>query len=304
MKLLLMTHIIFFFYFGILNQAIPQDFDRFTSAKEFDCVNQNPCQILIRRDSEKFVDLKYYHKRKIIYHFSGGGYFYYAYNPARDKELAFDLKVSVNFNKIILENKIIEVSIEPETQSGQVYMTSSGSEKLSWRYLFSETPTLSPTLLGDRILICTDNRVEGGKLHSLNSKTGKLDWFFLTPGAILSQPIQYENSIIVIDDSGNIYWIDKNSGTMRYKFKMQEFPVHYPIVKDKVLYLAGRRGHLYALKLDSAQLVWQDLALAGEVKGLSALKKGFVIQSSNQYSLFSYTTGSKQDIMQGNQFND
>ncbi len=304
MKLLLMTQIVFFSYFGILNQTIPQDFDPYSSAKDFDCEKQNPCQILIRRDSEKFVDLKYYHKRKIVYHFNNGGYFYYAYNPAKDKELAFDLKVHVNFNKIIFENKIIEVTIDTETQSGQVYMTNSGSEKPNWKYLFSETPTLSPTLIGDRVLICTDNPVEGGKLHSLNSKTGKLDWFFLTPGAILSKPILFENSIIVIDDSGNIYWIDKNSGSMKYKFKMQEFPVQHPIVKDKVLYLAGRRGHLYALKLDSAQLVWQDLALAGEVKGLSALNKGFVIQSSNQYSLFSYTTGSKQDIRQGNQFKD
>ncbi len=41
-----------------------------------------------------------------------------------------------------------------------------------------EAPTLSPIINGEQVLVCADHPVEGGKLYSINAKTGKLAWFF------------------------------------------------------------------------------------------------------------------------------
>jgi hypothetical protein len=269
-----------------------------TSKKQtgfFDCVKHDPCQIPFRADYQEYLDLKYNHKRKLIYKMDNNGYYYYTYNPKRGKDTAFDLMIRVYFNQVVIGNTIVDIGIDTATQSGQVYTTNSGSEKQNWKYLIPETPTLSPIVNGGQVFVVADHPVDGGKLYSINAKTGKLEWFFLTPGAILMYPVLYEKSIILVDDSGNIFWVDRETGLMQFKYIMEEFPVTNPILKDKILYFAGRRGHIYAIKLYDATTVWKDLSLIGDVTKMLPQNKGFLLHGANHYWLFNYINGAKQD---------
>ena len=108
-------------------------------------------------------------------------------------------------------------------------------------------------------------------------------------------PLLFEKFIIVLDDSGNIFWVDRESGLMRFKYIIEEFPAPNPILKDKILYLGTKRGHIYAIRLEDATTVWKDLALVGEVSEIHPHKRGIVINGGNQYWLFNYSNGANQD---------
>lgn len=268
----------------------------------FDCTKFDPCQIPFREDYKDYLDLKYNHKKKLIYQMDKGGYYYLTYNPK--KANSFDLQVRVRFNQIKSENKMAEIGIDTETQSGAVYFYNAGNGNPSWKYLLAETPTLSPIVQSGQILVAADHPIEGGKLYSINAKTGKLEWFFLTPGAILMYPVFFENSIIIIDDSGNIFWINRETGLMTKKYILEEFPLPNPILKDKILYLSTKRGYIYAIKLGDGYPAWKDLALIGDVSEMHAQKRGIVLLGNNQYWLFNYTNGAKQDKITGGHSTD
>ena len=291
------VNFIFLFFYCIYFFAITKSIFSQTEHLDtrFNCNTDNICQIGFRKDYKEFIDLKYNHKRKLIYHLDNSGYYYFTYNPKQGKELDFDLKIRVEFFPTRSGNKIIEVGIDTETGSGQIFVKQDKADKKVWKYLFSETPTLSPIVFGDQVLVATDNSLEGGKLFSIHADTGKLNWFFLTPGAILSYPILFESFIIILDDSGNIYWLDKEKGSLKYKFTMEEFPVPNPILREKTLYLCGKRGYMYAIHLLDSRLVWKDLSLMGEVRKMDFTSKGILLMGFDSSWIFDYKNGAKQN---------
>ncbi|HMV44359.1 MAG TPA: hypothetical protein PK079_11210 [Leptospiraceae bacterium] len=110
-------------------------------------------------------------------------------------------------------------------------------------------------------------------------------------------PIFFGKYIIILDDSGNLFWVDKEFGEMRHKYVMEEFPVGYPILKDNIIYFVGRRGNFYAIHLSDATTAWKDLALIGDVFKMYPDKRGIILQGNQSHWLFNYTNGNKQDKM-------
>lgn len=130
---------------------------------------------------------------------------------------------------------------------------------------------------------------------SLNLITGTKNWMFLNPGSILIEPMLYNDRIILFDDSGNMFWLDSGTGSLRHKYLLEEMPVPSPILRGDNLIATNSCGYLHAVRMADASASWRDHSLTGTVDRMNDSDGGFIVHGANS-ALFSYDNGAKQKI--------
>ncbi len=255
-----------------------------------DCTDAK-CSFPFRKDYREFLDLKYGHQREIHYYSDADGYYYLRFNPSARSSNRFDLKTKVSFKTLRAAGLRYTLVIDEENQSSSV-VARTAKGKTVWTHLLSSVPTLSLMRSGNQIFVCTQE----GKITSLNLHTGKQNWFFMTPGAVLIHPAVYHHFIIIFDDSGNIFWLDKLTGSLRHKYLLEEMPVRAPILKDGILVLSTPRGYIHGIKAQDACPAWKDHSLIGRIEAVYDTENGFILEGSS-IVLFNFQTGAKQKFL-------
>ena len=255
-----------------------------------DCTEAK-CSFPFRKDYKEFLQLKYDHQREIQYYSDADGYYYLRFNPSARSSNRFDLKTKVSFKTLRAAGLRYTLVIDEENQSSSVVARTAKGKNV-WTVLLSSVPTLSLLRTGNQILVCTQE----GKITSLNLHTGKQNWFFMTPGAVLIQPAVYHHFIIIFDDSGNIFWLDKLTGSLRHKYLLEEMPVRSPILKEGILVLSTPRGYIHGIKALEAFPAWRDHSLMGTIEAMNDTENGFILEGSS-IVLFNFQTGAKQKFL-------
>lgn len=106
-------------------------------------------------------------------------------------------------------------------------------------------------LLGD--LIFSGSR--SGKFVHANAKTGETLWVNTDcVGESFSTPAVNADRVLFSANDSTLYALDRKTGTLQWKCKLEDTPLSPVIARDKVVVSAG--GSLYLLRLSDGERLW------------------------------------------------
>jgi outer membrane protein assembly factor BamB len=106
-------------------------------------------------------------------------------------------------------------------------------------------------LVGDSVY----SGCRSGKVLHANTKTGETLWINQdTDYEVFSTPAVNENWVVYGSEDGNIYGLDRATGTQRWVFPTQDTPASPVIAGDKVVVTSA--GTLYVLRLVDGEALW------------------------------------------------
>ena len=132
----------------------------------------------------------------------------------------------------------------------------------------------TPLLLSDAIVVGGFN---DGKLYAVSRNPGEQKWVVDLGAPIVEGAVATDGGIVVGNGEGEVYLVDAATQEKRLLLKTDE-PIWSTPLVDEVggrAYIASMDHHLYAVDLDSAELVWSFEA-GGALAGTPALRDGVV----------------------------
>lgn len=194
-----------------------------------------------------------------------------------------------------------KVQIEPLPYKAFEKKWSVGAEHPNLHYV---VPKSAPIVDDDKVYFGCD----AGYMLALYQKDGSVAWKFRIhgPGSqgkkIFSSPAICKNQLFFGDYNGNLYALNKNSGSLNWVKSVADWVGSSPAIAEDLnlvfigleFGLEGRRGGIAALDLDSGEPCW-SYSLPGLTHGSPAYsaKLGVVAIGSNDgsFSLFRAKTG-------------
>jgi outer membrane protein assembly factor BamB len=85
----------------------------------------------------------------------------------------------------------------------------------------------------------------------------KVKWKFPTGGQVISSPAVTGETVFVGSTDGNLYAIDRESGSEKWKFDAKSRVVSSPALANGIVYFTAYDGNLYAVDSSSGQLKWK-----------------------------------------------
>lgn len=132
---------------------------------------------------------------------------------------------------------------------------------------------------------------DDGRLHALDSRTGRRRWSFATGGALRARPVRDGDAVFVQSDDGFLYRVGAADGRQRWRVRIAEKPiVRLPFddprsrydyrasavtVSGGRLYLGTHAGHVLALDASSGAPRW-DFAARDSVLATPVVDAGSV----------------------------
>lgn len=151
--------------------------------------------------------------------------------------------------------RMVDISADPVIADGIVYAASYQGNIVAYKIATGqvvwdrELASYAGFALDNKFIYVAANN---GDVLALDQKTGHTFW--VQPGLqgrILSSPALMGNYIVLGDDDGLIHWIDKNSGKLVGRYKLDKEGVEAtPIVNNNIVYILGRSGKLVALTVN------------------------------------------------------
>ena len=96
-----------------------------------------------------------------------------------------------------------------------------------------------------------------GKLHAMDSDTGKDIWQFKIRSAILHTCAVYDNKVFFGDAEGKVYAVNANDGRLLWSVKTGSAIWNSPLVYEGVVVIGGRDSALYAIDAETGQIKWK-----------------------------------------------
>jgi len=168
--------------------------------------------------------------------------------------------------KYQIEDSLIR---RPDFSINQIYPQA----KESWRVSMTSLITASPNFDGHFVYIGD----HAGKLHCINSETGRQVWQRAFPGALFSQVAIEKDRLLFTSADSNVYCIKNIDGSEFWKFKTQAPLYSIPIVHGDTVFVAGNDGNCYALSLRTGQPIWVVDGIKGYVECKPLLVKDKII---------------------------
>jgi len=187
--------------------------------------------------------------------------------------------------------------------------------KLEWQYDFHSQVVASPVVVGEQLLIATEN----GNLVALDIKTHKPSWVFHAHGGIASTPAIAKDIVYVLSRDGYFYAINLYDGSVRWRFAtlgehyfsahgmygwpLTEKPVvdpwdfylSSPIVVAGKVYFGSSDEHIYALDAQTGALQWR-FKTGGVVHSSPAYGDGKIIVGSWDSAIYALDVDTGKEI--------
>lgn len=128
-----------------------------------------------------------------------------------------------------------------------------------WNKRFSDdniSSTVQPIAVGNRLFIGTNK----GNVYALDLSVGSQLWTRQLDGAVTQTMAANTTQVFAATLAGSIYAMDITNGNELWKITTSDsFSSALLLVEEQnSLYLAGRKGTVYAINLSTHQIVWQQ----------------------------------------------
>jgi len=125
-----------------------------------------------------------------------------------------------------------------------------------WYRLFPDEGLMAgvqPVIADGKVFIGT----MAGRLHAMDSDTGKDIWQFKTRGAILHTCAVSDNKVFFGNAEGKINAVNANDGSLLWSVKTGSAIWNSPLVYEGVVVIGGRDGVLYAVDAETGRIKWK-----------------------------------------------
>lgn len=144
----------------------------------------------------------------------------------------------------------------------------------------------SPCVTNDSFLyIGNDN----GKVYSVNTQDGSLNWEFATQGMVRSSPIQIGGNVLVGSNDRYFYSVDSATGLLRWKTPVSDQVVSSPAVDNQYVYFGSYDGNMYCVDIIDGHIKWQRQSF-GLIKSSPTIYNGAVFIGSFDKNLYKLDT--------------
>lgn len=133
--------------------------------------------------------------------------------------------------------------------------------KIRWSKHVGSLAASSPMLdvKGERLYVTLLERPNGsgGRVVSLNTRQGRVEWSRDLPGRSESSPILSNGTLYFGSENGTVYGLKARTGAVRWTYRASG-PVKAALaLKDGKLYFGDYAGRFYALRAATGKLVWE-----------------------------------------------
>jgi len=179
--------------------------------------------------------------------------------------------------RVISSPAVVNGTLFVGSTDGNLYAldTASGAEK--WKFTTKSWIVSSPAVASGLVYFeCYDDN-----FYAIDAATGQLKWKFQTGGEkryagkhlhqlqpaaetmpdpwdfYLSSPSVWNGAVYFGSSDGNIYALDANSGTLKWKFPTGDVVHSSPAIADGTLYIGSWDTYLYALDATTGREKWR-----------------------------------------------
>lgn len=191
------------------------------------------------------------------------------------------------------------------SEDGFLYCLNAQTGKLQWKFKTGGAIHSSPAIFNN--IVCFGSF--DGTYYALDFETGLLRWKFSTEGekkmgdtaywgmkpagmymedpwdCFLSSPVVSEssnNQVVYFGSSdGNLYAVNTNNGSLRWKFKANGSIHSSPLVNNERIYFGSWDTYFYALDAQTGQLIWKFGT--GTNTGMAGIQASATIDSGVVY---------------------
>lgn len=150
--------------------------------------------------------------------------------------------------------RMIDISADPLILGDRVYVASYqgniaaltlSSGNIIWE---RDMPSFAGFVADKNLLYVPSTN---GNIAALDIESGATYWLQTElEGRILSKPAIMDKYLVLADDDGNVYWLDKVTGKIVGRYDLDKEGVEAtPIVNNNIVYILGRSGDLVALEV-------------------------------------------------------
>lgn len=185
------------------------------------------------------------------------------------KVWSYATKGAIYSSPVISGNKVIVGSGD-----GNIYALNISNGKLIWTFAAAKSVLGSPVLDEGIVFIGASDHT----FSAFDIKSGKLKWQFSeVEGAIVGRPLIYQNKIIFGSWGRHLYALDKNNGTLIWKWdngsanRMFSPAMCTPVATNGIVFIAAPDRVLTAINVQNGETLWRNKeATVRESIGLSA----------------------------------
>jgi outer membrane protein assembly factor BamB len=134
---------------------------------------------------------------------------------------------------------------------GSLLGCSSPLEKL-WEFPVTSPIYSTPLVIGDLIVFGS----ESGTLHAVNTK-GQARWQYQVPISEIFAHPQTNGELVFFGATNQTFYAVNLMGKLVWKFTTRERIKSDPAVVDDVIFVTSYDGHIYALKAQTGEKLWQ-----------------------------------------------
>lgn len=118
----------------------------------------------------------------------------------------------------------------------------------------------SPLFSGELVITGSD-RSDKGYVYAFEQETGEVRWK-TAAGGIETDLLQFRGTVIGVASGGKLVSLDLKTGEIKWKFSpktrpYKRFSSETPALSENMLYFGGPDGHVYALKAASGEVAWK-----------------------------------------------
>lgn len=146
---------------------------------------------------------------------------------------------------------------------GQFYAVNPGNGKTIWTYPLKAEGLARPLVKGGNVFVLAGNNV----LHSLDAKSGKLNWIFNRRDASNlsirggSQPVLDEDTVYLGLSDGAFVALSRTSGNVKWEVNLNRNNRFKdidaaPVLDGSFLFVPAYDGSLYCLQKSDGRIVW------------------------------------------------
>lgn len=214
---------------------------------------------------------------------------------------------------IVSSPAVVDGIVYAGSADRNLYAVEAETGKLRWKFDAHGDVNSSPAVMNGIVYVVSLD----GRLYAVDATTGKQRWCFATEGErrfsaigymgmlpavermadpwdfYLSSPAVVGGTVYFGSGDGNVYAVDAESGSLRWKYKTGDVVHSSPAVSNGVVYAGSWDTYFYALDASSGQLIWKfktgddaKIHLMTGIQGSAAIVGGTVYFGSRDANVY------------------